>query len=282
VPHVTVEVGVVRISALLDADIDGGPMDEAFPGVDPDRLRAAVERFPGETSGDSWRLRVRAWLLVHPAGVLLFDTGLGPATAPAAEWASAPGSLQAALAEVNATPEHVDVVAISHVHDDHLGGVVTEAGEPAFPRARYLVQRADAEWLADDPDNAAIRETLFVPLERAGVLDLLDGDHRLSDRLELHHVPGHTPGHQILRVAGDGERALLSADTWNHPMQLSSPDVPSGPDHDRAGAAAARRAVLAEALNHPGTLLGPTHFADAFGRLGNAGDGSLRWEPFEP
>ncbi|HTG48673.1 MAG TPA: MBL fold metallo-hydrolase [Actinomycetota bacterium] len=280
-PHVTVEVGVVRITALLDADIDGGPMDEAFPGLAPERLRAETERSPGETTGDSWHLRVRAWLLVHPAGVLLFDTGLGPATAPAAEWASSPGALLEALAEVNTTPEHVDLVALSHVHDDHVGGVVTETGDPTFPRARYLVQRADAEWLAEDPDNAQIREVLFAPLERAGVLELLDGDHGVSDRLELHHVPGHTPGHQILRVAGDGDRALLSADTWNHPMQLSSPDVPSGPDHDRALAAAARRTVLAEALNHPGTLIAPTHFADAFGRLGTAGDGSLRWEPLE-
>jgi glyoxylase-like metal-dependent hydrolase (beta-lactamase superfamily II) len=279
VPHVTVEVGVVRITALLDADIDGGPMDESFPGLPAD----ARERFPGETGpGDSWRLRVRAWLLVHPEGVLLLDTGLGPETAPAAEWASDPGSLIEAMAEVRATPEHVDLVAISHVHDDHVGGVVTADGRPVFPRARYLLQQADADWLEDDEDSVAIRDTLVAPLRAAGVLDLLDGDRRVSDHLELHHVPGHTPGHQILRVVSDADRAILSADTWNHPMQLAQPDLPSGPDHDRARAAAARRSVLAEVLGHPGTLVAPTHFAEAFGRLGNARDGSLRWEPIDP
>jgi glyoxylase-like metal-dependent hydrolase (beta-lactamase superfamily II) len=278
VPHVTVEVGVVRITALLDADVDGGPMDESFPGLPAD----ARERFPGETGpGDSWRLRVRAWLLLHPEGVLLLDTGIGPATAPAAAWAPDPGALIPALAEVNATPEHVDLVAISHVHDDHVGGVLTDAGEPTFPRARYLLQRADADWLDEDDDeeNAAIRDTLIAPLRAAGVLELLDGDRRLTDHLELHHAPGHTPGHQILRVVADTGRALLSADTWNHPIQLSQPDLPSGPDHDRSRAAATRRSVLAEVLGHPGTLVAPTHFAEAFGRLGNARGGALRWEP---
>lgn len=283
-PHLTIDIGVVRITALLDADTDGGPMREAFPDVPTDRLLVAQERFPGETGPeDSWHLRIRAWLLLHPEGVLLLDTGIGPETAPAAAWASEPGALVAALAEVNATPEHVDVVAISHVHDDHVGGVLTTDGAPAFPRARYLVQRADADWLAeaDDDDSAAVHDRLVEPLQRAGVLDLLDGDRRLTDHLELHHAPGHTPGHQILRVVSDGERALLSADTWNHPMQLAQPDLPSGLDHDHARAAAARRAVLAEVLGHPGTLIAPTHFAAAFGRLGNAKDGALLWQPVD-
>jgi len=64
-------------------------------------------------------------------------------------------------------------------------------------------------------------------------------------------------------------------------MQLAQPDLPSGPDHDRVRAAAARRAVLAEVLGHPGTLIAPTHFAAAFGRLGNAKDGALLWQPVD-
>src|SRR5204862_22529 len=75
-----------------------------------------------------------------------------------------------------------------------------------------------------------------------------DGDHRISELLELHHAPGHTPGHQVLRIASGGSRALLSADTWNHPMQLAHPDWWAGSDDDQEGSTATRRALLEELL----------------------------------
>jgi glyoxylase-like metal-dependent hydrolase (beta-lactamase superfamily II) len=104
-------------------------------------------------------------------------------------------------------------------------------------------------------------------LDAAGVLDLLDGDRRLSDGMIIRHAPGHTPGHQVIGFEGGGTRALLSADTWNHPMQLEHPEWPSGLDDDHATAEATRRTMLTELLAEPDTLVAPTHFGEPFGRI---------------
>jgi glyoxylase-like metal-dependent hydrolase (beta-lactamase superfamily II) len=120
---------------------------------------------------------------------------------------------------------------------------------------------------------------LLAPLEDAGILDPIEGDHRLADEIELHHLPGHTPGHQILRLASGTERLTVSADTWNHPAQLAHPEWPSGPDDDHAGAADARRALLDEILAHPGSVVAPTHLSVPFLTIGTAPNGTPTWTP---
>jgi glyoxylase-like metal-dependent hydrolase (beta-lactamase superfamily II) len=281
VPHETVKVGAVEISALLDVDIPDEPMADAFPGAPTEELDAARSTYPAIYNHDgTWRLRVRAWLIRHPRGVLLLDTGIGPGTSPAMAWSPTVGTTRASLADVDASPDDVDTVVISHSHSDHIGGVLLADGSPAFPRARYVLQRADHDW-----EEHAAREgenptwtTLVEPLSAAGVLDLVDGDHRLTDAIELHHAPGHTPGHQVVRIASDGGRALLSADTWNHPVQLPHPEWWAGSDDDHAAAEATRRALLAEVVDRD-VLVAPTHFGEGFGHVTTGADGAAGWSP---
>jgi glyoxylase-like metal-dependent hydrolase (beta-lactamase superfamily II) len=278
----TRRVGSVEVTAILDADFPEAPLAEAFPDAPADALVDVTSRYPTVATDDGrWRLRVRAWLVRHPGGLVLMDTGLGGAEAPAHAWAPVTGSVRASLDQLGVSPQHVDTVVLSHVHDDHMGGVLAN-GAPAYPNARHLLQRADLDWLRANAvrgeDDAAILAELQ-PLLDAGLLDTLDGDTDVAPHLELHHLPGHTPGHQVLRVTGDGERMLLSADTWNHPAQLAHPDWPSGPDADHAQAAAARRSMLADLLSHPGTIVAPTHFAEAFGQVRSDHGGLAEWQP---
>jgi glyoxylase-like metal-dependent hydrolase (beta-lactamase superfamily II) len=282
VPHETVTVGAVEISALLDVDVPDEPMADAFPGAPADELAAARSTYPTIYNPDgTWRLSVRAWLMRHRGGVLLLDTGVGPETSPAMAWCPKVGAVRTTLAEVDAAPDEIDTVVISHSHHDHIGGVLVADGAPAFPRARYVIQRADHEWERDaarDGDNPTW-STLLEPLASAGVLDVIDGDHPLTGSIELHHAPGHTPGHQVVRVSSGGARALLSADTWNHPAQLAHPGWWSGSDDDHERAEATRRDLLTELMHEPETILAPTHFAEAFGRVRQGPDGSAVWEP---
>ena len=216
-------VGHIEVLALLDGVRDlGGPMSDSFPDVPADELEAFRERMPGVYAATgAWRLHVRAWLVRHPGGVVLVDTGVGQTGAPGPSWFGAPGQLLDALREAGTPPDAVDTVVLTHVHDDHVGGgVVFTDGEPvpAFPRATYLMQRADRRWQAElareDPEDREIDRLLVQPLERSGKLVLLEGDHEVADGIALRPAPG-TP--RDTRSCGCARAAL----------ERSSPATPS-------------------------------------------------------
>jgi glyoxylase-like metal-dependent hydrolase (beta-lactamase superfamily II) len=293
------EIGHARVAALLDGEADlSDPIEASFPDMPLEGVLASRDAMPRIFGADNhWHLFVRAWLVVHPGGVVLVDTGVGDAFAPAASWFAHPGELHTALREAGSSPDQIDTVVITHVHDDHLGGAVshTEGRRPAFANARYVIQRADLEWLrrlssvdgsrnGDPPDANAeeariILDTLVRPLEDAGSVEAIDGHHRLSDAIELRHAPGHTPGHQIVRVVSRDRRLLIAGDTFNHPAQIAHPDWPSGTDDAAASAARARRSVLADALSHPGMIVSPSHFDEPFGVIASERGGLAEWRP---
>jgi glyoxylase-like metal-dependent hydrolase (beta-lactamase superfamily II) len=280
----TIAVGHVEVTALLDglADLSDMPIVAAFPDAPPDALLAQKAAHPGVYGeGDSWRLHVRAWLVRHPARDLLVDTGVGSTLSMS--WYPEPGWLHEALAEAGTAADLIDTVVITHVHDDHVGGTVTSDGEPAFRNARHVIQHADLEMMrsatADDEEALAIWQTLLAPLDDADMFEVIDGDVPLADGIWLHHAPGHTPGHQVVRIESEDRRLLISGDTWNHPAQFANPDWSSAPDADPTGAAATRRALLSGLLSHPGTIVAPTHFAEAFGHVVSDPAGLAVWDP---
>jgi glyoxylase-like metal-dependent hydrolase (beta-lactamase superfamily II) len=280
--HATRTVGSIDVTAIVDADLELDPITESFPDIPPEPLVADDEAAASvRTMSGNWRLRVRAWLIRHSAGPLLADTGLGGPTSPTAAWVPSPGVLVEALRELGVPVSEIPTVVITHVHDDHIGGLLDPSGQPAFPNARHVVQRADLEWqraLGRDNDEQRAIWDLLAPLESGEMLDVIEGDRTIADGIDLHHLPGHTPGHQIVRIGDGGAHLAISADTWNHPLQLMHPEWPSGPDNDHAGAAEARRTLRTELAAEPGTIVAPTHFAEPFVTIDERGDAAT-WLP---
>ncbi len=280
------DVGHIRVATLLDGDADiETPLADAFADFPSDALASYADRVPGLSGASgAWHLYSRAWLVVHPGGVVLVDTGVGGGRAPAAGWVPEPGRLHDALREAGATADQIDTVVISHVHDDHLGGAVTDddVPVPAFPRAKYLIQRDDIafqrEAATESDDDREILERSLEPLLAAGVVETLDGHHRLADGIELRHAPGHTPGHQIVRISSKGRRLTISADAFLHPAQLAHPDWPASTDAHPSRAAATRRELIASLFSNPGTIVAPTHLDVPFGTVATGRDGLAAWQ----
>jgi glyoxylase-like metal-dependent hydrolase (beta-lactamase superfamily II) len=275
----TFTIGRVQVTAITDGAEDIGPITESFPAIPAEDLLSDRDRFPGlYGADDAWHIFIRVWLIRHPGGLLLMDTGVGHA-----DWFPATGRLPEALAAAGVAPTDVDTVVISHTHDDHIGGNVTPQGTPAFPNARYMIQFADVAteraWAQEAEENREMWDQLLQPLIDADVLDQVDGDHVLTDLLRLQHAPGHTPGHQILHAEDAGARLVLTADTWNHPGQFAHPEWPSGADADHDLAAATRRSLLATLTADPPATLAPTHLAEAFGTVITGPDGVPEWTP---
>lgn len=251
-PHQPMTVSGVEITPLCDAV---GPMG-------PSIRRPLTEIFPNATpqdwaglDTDEWILHFHCYLLrTHSGRNILVDTGIGGTDSPAASWAPVPGLLGSELAAVGVTPDEIDVVVLTHLHSDHASGATT-GGAPAFPSARYVVQRADVDWA-----TGAMVDQVLRPLREH--LHIIDGDAEVLPGIQAIHTPGHTPGHQVVVL----DNLALTGDLILHPVQVANPSVRYIYDNDPGQATATRLAFL-EQLG-AGTL-GTAHFAESFTRLGS-------------
>jgi len=182
-------------------------------------LRASLGNFLEGEEGEI-RIPVPSFLIEHPKGTVLFDSGLhrDTQTDPAARlgWLAKvfavefrPGEEIAARLEARGVdPKEISHLVTSHLHFDHAGG------HDSIPNARLVVQKA--EWEAGiDPELRA--KNAFDPKDFDLGHDrlLVSGEHDLfgDGRVVCLPTPGHTPGHQSLRVRLDDGDVVLTADS---------------------------------------------------------------------
>ncbi len=270
-------VGAVEILALSDAVVDyPWPLEQLFPGVPADAWEPYRRRYPAAFGApDMWRSNYGCYLLRSQGRTVLVDTGMGPAGAPLPSALQLPGGrLHELLQAAGVQPEQVEMVLLTHLHPDHVGGTVHQqdgAHRLAFPRARYLVHRAD--WEAFQRPEVQqhlpfpyVDETI-TPLQRLGALDLIAGDHPLTAELTTLHTPGHTPGHLSVLITSGDERAVLTGDVVVHPAQVTEPDWNLMFETDGEVARQTRHGLLAR-IEAEGMAVAAGHFpAPGFGRL---------------
>jgi len=282
VPHGSLRVGRVEVVALCDGVVLASePAADSFPGGQNQVWAETRDAHPDVFEGDRWRLHVHCYLLRSEGSTVLVDTGVGPEAAPAFGWSRSRGRLPEELAGAGTDPADVDRVLITHVHDDHLGWIVAEGtADPLFPSATYLIHRADLDALRASPneEDRAILAATIDPLARAGVLRATENDTAITGELTAVHAPGHTPGHQMVLIDSEGERAIVSGDLVNHPAQLLQPGLNGTSDFEPA-LAAATRADWLERIGREGRLAIPAHFPEPFGRFEPEDDGRHRWRP---
>lgn len=244
-------------------------MTEILPLIDAEGSFMTMAEAFGVADDSPWTLPCHAFLVRGDGWTVLVDTGLGPA-GPDPFLPERQGWLGDAVPR-----EEVDVVLFTHLHVDHVGWNMV-GGEPFFPRARYIGRREDYElFTSARPDRPYIRDQL-IALHDAGRLELVDADISPVPGVTLEHVPGHTPGHCIVRV---GEDAVVLGDLAVHELQLADPDVAYAFEVDTAAAAAARRRVLPE-LAASGLTVGLGHLRPPLGRVEASGDG-YAWRPLD-
>ncbi|MEA2312687.1 MAG: hypothetical protein QOE28_2655 [Solirubrobacteraceae bacterium] len=279
-----IAVGDVRILPLLDATVDyPWPLAELFPGVPDEAWEPFRDRYPDAFGAPTvWRSSYRCFLLRAGGRTILLDTGMGSAGSPLAGVFGVEGALMGRLEAAGIASEDVEIVVLSHLHPDHVGGNFGADREPAFPHARYLVPAPD--WNAfHRPEVQAhfpfpFVEQAITPLEALGVLELVEGEYELTDEVRLLPAPGHTPGHTSVQIASGGEQALLVADALLHPAQVTEPGWSSmfdmDPEQDRR-----TREQLLDRLEAEDLLFAASHFPEpAFGRITRV-DGRRSWEP---
>jgi glyoxylase-like metal-dependent hydrolase (beta-lactamase superfamily II) len=171
-------------------------------------------------------------LLVRTGGKLvLIDTGCGTLFGPTT------GKLLANLARLGIAPGAIDTVLITHVHPDHIGGLVGADGKVAFPNARVVMTAPEhAFWSADTQDFSRSKLTPeFVKMMTGGAkqimaaaqgqTDLVAMDSELAPGVTLLPAPGHTPGHVGVRISSGTDQLVHITDAVHaQPLQFLRPD----------------------------------------------------------
>lgn len=190
--------------------------------------------------------------------LVLFDTGL-----------NAPG-IAGALEAAGYTAADIDVVVITHMHGDHIGGLAGEDGSPTFANARFVTGQSEFDhWAAANNDGF---EAKVRPL--AERFEFVGDGGSVATGITAMAAFGHTAGHMVYMLDSGGKQVLLMADLANHYVwSVAYPDWEVRFDMDKAAAAAARRRVLGMVASDRIPIIGYHMPFPALGFVDTRGDG---------
>ncbi len=273
-PSDRITIGDIEIIRLVDGTfrVDGGAMFGVVP-------RTLWARKASPDPENRITLALNCFLIKTPEATLLVDTGVGPDIdrryVDFYTFEREPG-LFGLLAGLGLWPDDIDIVVNSHLHFDHCGGNTLRAADgkwvPAFPKARYVVQRGEWEQALhpverDKPSYIAAR---LKPLGGSEALSLLEGDAPVAAGVEAVLVPGHTAFHQGLKVTSGGRTFFYLGDAVPTAAHIDLPYIMSY-DLYPVETFANKKALLNRAADE-GWVLGFSHDLDRpFGALRRSG-----------
>ena len=255
-----VMLGEFEVTALSDGTV-ALPVDTLLTNTTKAKSDKTLARnflkSPVETS-------VNAYLINTGTKLVLVDTGAAGLFGPTL------GRLAESLKSAGYQPEQVDEIYITHLHPDHVGGLM--AGEKmAFPNAVVRADKRDADfWLSQaNLDKAPAEGKGFFqgamaslnPYVAAGKFKPFDGNTELAPGIKAMAAPGHTPGHSLYVVESGGRKLVLWGDLMHvAAVQFAEPSVTIAFDTDSKNAAVQRKRAYAEAAKQ-GYLVGSAHLS---------------------
>ena len=208
-------LGSLELIPLFDGffRLDGGAMFGVVP-------KPLWERRTPADARNRIQLALRP-LLVRGDRTLIIDAGIGGKMDEKSVEIYAIDralDLTRSLAAAGLQPADIDIALATHLHFDHAGGFTTRGADgrlaPAFPRARYVVRRAEWEDATHphERNRASYLAENFVPLHGAGVIDFTAGDEVVMPGVRVVRTGGHTMHHQIVMIESGGKTAVFAAD----------------------------------------------------------------------
>jgi len=272
------QLGDFEVTALNDGTV-ALPVDKLLTNAKPATIESMLARSylkpPVETS-------VNGYLINTGNKLVLIDTGAAGLFGPTL------GKLIANLKASGYQPEQVDEIYITHMHPDHVGGLVA-GDKPAFPNA---IVRADTReggfWLSKEKMDAAPADAKgffqgamasLNPYVAAGKLKTFDGETELVPGIKAIPAIGHTPGHTIYAVESQGNKLVVWGDLMHvAAVQFAMPSVTIQFDTDSKAAMPQRQKNYADAAKK-GYYVAIAHVAfPGIGKLRTDGKG-YTWVP---
>ena len=274
-----VMLGSFEVTALSDGTV-GLPVGKLL-NAKPAKTSPALKR---AFLGDTVETSVNAYLINTGSKLVLVDTGAAGLFGPTL------GNLLTNIKAAGYQPEQVDEIYITHMHPDHVGGLMSGSAM-AFPNATLRIGKGDVDfWLSEANMNAAPADSKGFfqgamasvnPYVKAGKLKTIDADGELVPGIKAQAAHGHTPGHTVYLVESGGQKLVLWGDLMHvAAVQFDDPSVTIQFDSDTKSAEKQRKLAYADAAKN-GYLVGSAHLAfPGLGHLRKASGGSgYTWVP---
>lgn len=270
-------LGDFEVTAISDGTVKL-PVTKLLHGHAHEHAAALKKNFLGEEVDTS----VNTYLINTGKHLVLVDAGAASLFGPTL------GNLAANLKAAGYKPEQVDAVLITHMHPDHVGGLMN-GDQRAFPNATVYIDKKDVDfWLSKANMDAAPADSKGFfqgamasvnPYVAAGKLKAFEGSMDILPGIKAQSAYGHTPGHTVYEVSSQGQKLLLWGDLMHvAAVQFNKPSVTIAFDTDSKAARKQREAAFAEAAK-AGYLVGVTHVSfPGLGHLQKNGKG-YNWVP---
>jgi glyoxylase-like metal-dependent hydrolase (beta-lactamase superfamily II) len=233
--------------------------------------------------GDVVETSHNSFLVNTGSKLVLIDAGAGSLLGPSA------GHLLSNLRAAGYQPEQIDEVYLTHLHADHIGGLMT-GDQRTFPNAIVRVNKRDTDyWLSEANMQAAPADAKrffqaatvsLTPYMRAGKLVVFEGDTDLVPGVRAQAAYGHTPGHTMYLVESKNQKLLLWGDIVHvAAVQFEHPSVTIGYDVDAAEAEREHLLQFAKAAQN-GYLIGGAHISfPGLGHIRRDGERTYTYVP---
>jgi len=274
-------LGQFEITALYDGfiDVDVNVMRNA-PETE---IRALLDRMSLAVS--KMQTPVNAYLVNTGSKLILIDAGSGSAMGPTL------GQIPKNLGAAGYSPDQVDCVLITHMHGDHVPGLLDSAGKPVFPKATVLVSKQENDyWLSSTEMGKAAPEwrkafevarTVSAAYSSLGKWSTFESG-QLFPGIKATVMPGHTPGHTIFEISSDNQSLMILGDTvHNMAVQFARPDVAFAFDTDSTKAIPVRKALFKQLAESKSLAAGMHLPFPGIGRVLPNGEGGYLWAPVE-
>jgi glyoxylase-like metal-dependent hydrolase (beta-lactamase superfamily II) len=273
-PQAQIRIGRFTVTALADGYAD--MPYTFFPGRTAGQVeQAARAQFVARAGGV--RFLFNQYLIEDGGRRVLIDAG------PAGSLGQS-GMLPQALAAAGLRPDQIDAVIVTHMHQDHIGGLVA-GGRNSFPNAEVYVDRRDlVHWTDAAKQNAApdyLQPSFSLSADVLRLyprLQAIDGERQIARGISIVDLAGHTPGHIGVRIEDAGQSLVMVSDMVFPVVHPAATDVNFIMEQDHAAAKAMRDRFFPRAAED-GALIAATHMAfPGLGRIVPDG-GSHRWQP---
>jgi len=273
-------IGDAKVTALSDGTA-AQDYHALLKGITPAKTDAALsysfELNPVQTS-------INAFLVELGGRHILIDTGTGSLFGK-----QTAGRLIGALAEAGITPDQIDDILLTHVHADHMGGLV-QGGKVMFPKAIVHFGKPDMAFFVDpvvrgqphgNAELSKMATDMLKPYVDAAKVATFSAVTEIVPGLTAIPHPGHTPGSAFYALESKGQRIVFVGDIVHAAaVQFGQPEVSIAYDAEPALAIAVRKRAFAEyAANR--TLIAAPHLSfPGVGHVRMAGS-AYEWVPIE-